>query len=213
MRSASPAERDQTADWLEIGKIVSAQGLKGELRVYPSSDFPARFEQPGERWLLRPGAKEPEAVQLRKGRLLGGKGLYVIELEDIGDRDQAEALRGAILLVPASDRPPLEENEFHVSDLIDLEVFDQTTQTVIGTVISVIPAGNDLLEVKCVEPRVPEPESAAEVVAESSQRRARKPKKAKPKTVLIPFVEAIVPVVDLAQGRIEVVPPPGLLDV
>ena len=38
-------------DWLEIGKIVSPQGLTGELRVYPNTDFPERFEEPGKRWL------------------------------------------------------------------------------------------------------------------------------------------------------------------
>ncbi|HEY9659223.1 MAG TPA: ribosome maturation factor RimM, partial [Allocoleopsis sp.] len=38
--------------WLEIGKIVGVQGLKGEVRIYPNSDFPERFEQPGKRWLL-----------------------------------------------------------------------------------------------------------------------------------------------------------------
>ncbi|PSO69461.1 MAG: ribosome maturation factor RimM, partial [Cyanobacteria bacterium QS_1_48_34] len=36
--------------WLEIGTIVAPQGLEGELRVYPTTDFPERFEQPGVRW-------------------------------------------------------------------------------------------------------------------------------------------------------------------
>ena len=30
-------------DWIEVGRIVAPQGLKGEVRVYPSSDFPERF--------------------------------------------------------------------------------------------------------------------------------------------------------------------------
>jgi len=32
-------------DWLEIGRIVAPQGLNGELRVYPDTDFPERFEK------------------------------------------------------------------------------------------------------------------------------------------------------------------------
>ena len=98
-------------DWLEIGKIVAAQGLKGELRVYPDTDFPQRFEKPGQRWLLRPGQTEPEAVKLTSGRYLDGKGLYVITLSGVATREQAEALRDARLLVPATDRPPLEDRK------------------------------------------------------------------------------------------------------
>ncbi|MBF2073325.1 MAG: ribosome maturation factor RimM [Synechococcales cyanobacterium C42_A2020_086] len=170
--------------WLEVGTIVAAQGLKGELRLYPNSDFPERFQQPGPRWLLRPHALEPEPVELISGRYLSGKNLYVVRLAGIETRDQAEALRNCRLLVPEDDRPPLEEGEFHVADLIGLEVFEQATQTHIGTVTDVIPAGNDLLEVKLLHGP----------------------------TSLIPFVEAIVPVVDLPQRRIEITPPQGLLE-
>lgn len=172
--------------WLTIGKIVGAQGLRGELRVYPDSDFPERFEQPGDRWLLRPNQSEPEAIELQSGRYLDGKGLYIVQLKGIGDRSQAELLRGCLLLVPESDRPPLEAGEFHVLDLVGLPVFDQASQQAIGVVTDVLPAGNDLLEV---------------ALSNSQQH------------VLIPFVEAIVPVVDLQQGRIEIAPPAGLLDV
>jgi 16S rRNA processing protein RimM len=168
---------------LEIGKIVTAHGLKGEVRVYPDSDFPERFEEPGRRWMLRPGATEPEPIELLSGYLLDGKGLYVLRLAGIADRTQAEALRGCKLLVPASDRPELAEGEFHVADLIGLAVFDQASQILIGTVTDILPAGQDLLEVT---------------------REAGK--------VLIPFVEPIVPVVDLDRRRIEITPPPGLIE-
>jgi 16S rRNA processing protein RimM len=171
-------------DYLEIGKIVTAHGLRGEVRVYPNSDFPERFEEPGTRWLLRPNKSEPEAIELLHGRFLDGKGLYVVQLQGIHDRDAAEALRGCKLLVPESDRPQLEEGEFHVADLIGLAVYDQATQELIGTVQNLIPAGNDLLQVG----------------------------RSQGQPVLIPFVEAIVPVVDLEQKRIEITPPPGLLD-
>jgi 16S rRNA processing protein RimM len=171
-------------DWLEIGKIVAAQGLNGELRVYPDTDFPQRFQKPGKRWMLRPGQAEPEPVKLTSGRYLDGKGLYIITLAGITNRDQAEALRDARLLVPATDRPPLESGEFHVADLVDLAVFDQVSQQQLGVVTDVLPAGNDLLEVELLDG----------------------------KKVLIPFVEPIVPVVDLVLRRIEITPPAGLLD-
>ncbi len=179
-----------TKRFLEIGKIVSPQGLRGEVRVYPNSDFPERFLEPGQRWLLRPGETQPQPIKLIKGRYLDSKGLYVVQLEAITDRDQAEALRDCRLLVPESDRPPLNEDEFHVSDLLGLKVFNQADQTLIGEVVNVLTAGNDLLEVQ----RQPSPDSQ------------------KPGTVLIPFVKAIVPVINLAQKRIEITPPTGLID-
>jgi 16S rRNA processing protein RimM len=171
--------------FLEIGKIVGAVGLKGELRIYPSTDFPERFESPGKRWLLRPDATAPEEIELRSGHFQPGKGLYVIQLAGISDRNSAEAMRGCLLLVKATDRPRLDPGEFFVADLIGLAVFDQATQVRIGTVQNIFSAGNDLLE----------------VARDGDQ-----------KPVLIPFVEAIVPVVDMSQGRIEITPPAGLID-
>lgn len=179
-----------TNEFLQIGRIVAAQGLNGELRIYPNTDFPERFLKPGKRWLLRPNSSQPQPIDLVKGRYLEGKGLYVVQLAGVENRTQAEALRDCKILIPASDRQPLAADEFHVADLIGLRVFDQPTQTLIGTVTDVISAGNDLLQVECL---------AA-------------PEDGKPRTVLIPFVNAIVPVVDLKQQRIEITPPPGLVE-
>lgn len=212
------------AGWLAIGRIVAPQGLRGELRVYPSTDFPERFEEPGQRWLLRPGQTEPQAVELVEGYEVPGKGLYVVKLAGVGDRNQAEALRDSLLLVPESDRPPLEEDEFHVVDLLGLSVIEQATQTLIGTVSDVIPAGNDLLEVQldptwiashtpAPDPEEVPPDTSTEEPPETGKTRKARPAKAKRPTVLIPFVKEIVPVVDLAQKRLEVVPPPGLLEI
>ena len=42
--------------WLTVGKIVGVQGLQGELRVNPASDFPERFTVPGPRWVRSKGS-------------------------------------------------------------------------------------------------------------------------------------------------------------
>lgn len=202
-------------DWLEIGTIVSPQGLKGELRVYPNSDFPERFEEPGQRWLKRPGDTQPQPVELLSGRFLAGKGLFVVQLAGVESREQAEALRDARLLVPISDRPELGEDEYHVMDLIDLEVINQLTGEAVGVVVDVIPAGNDLLEVKLYEQPEPEPEKPEAPLPNrtSKQRKAKRQQEKKPATILIPFVKAIAPVVDLQSRRIEITPPAGLLEI
>jgi 16S rRNA processing protein RimM len=172
--------------FVEIGKIVGAHGIRGEVRVYPNSDFPERFAKKGvKRWLLKPNQAEPETIVANGGYFQEGKGLYVMRLAGIDDRNQAEALRNSLLLVTLDDRPQLAQDEFLVSDLIGLSVYDQATQTLVGTVRNMTTAGHDVLEID---------------------------QEGRDKPILVPFVMAIVPVVDLAARRIEITPPPGLLD-
>jgi 16S rRNA processing protein RimM len=94
---------------------------------------------------------------------------------------------GEQLLVRASDRPKLARGEFHLLDLVGTEVRLLETQEPIGRVCDLVHAGNDLLEVEQDTP--------------NGTRR-----------ILIPFVNAIVPEVHLAEGWIGITPPPGLLD-
>ncbi|MGD1899652.1 MAG: ribosome maturation factor RimM [Phormidesmis sp.] len=229
----SNMENKETADnWLLIGRIVGAHGLNGHVKVYPESDFPERFLDPGERWLKKSG-KDPVSIKLTSGRYLEGTKNYLVKLAGINYRDQAEDLRGAQLLVPPEDRLPLEPGEFHVEDLVGLSVLIQSEGEILGTVTNVFTTGHDLLEVTLKEQEAPSDNStnpseiATEIEkslnAEDSSIRAkaagklrrkakRARKKKKPKTLLIPFVEEIVPIVDIEQGQIEITPPPGLID-
>ncbi|EAZ93109.1 ribosome maturation factor RimM [Crocosphaera chwakensis] len=179
--------------WLEIGTIVGARGLKGELKVLSSTDFPERFEIPGERWLQSPNHPSPQPIKLISGKSVAGKNLYIVRLEGIETRNQAEILRGYKLLIIDQELPELEEEEYHVSQLIDLEVYHHKTGEKIGIVVDLFTTGHDLLEIKLIN---------------NSE---KKDKENKDKTVLIPFVYEIVPVVDIEQNRIEINPPKGLL--
>jgi 16S rRNA processing protein RimM len=201
-------------DWIEIGTIVAPQGLKGELRVYPNSDFPERFEQRGQRWLQRSSDGEPQPIELLGGRFIPGKGIYAVKLAGVDTREKAEALRDSRLYVPTSDRPKLSQDEYHVLDLINVEVFNQLTGELIGVVVDVYSFGNDLLEVqlhKQPEAAPPKPE-VAPPTRKSKQRKPKRQVPHKPATILIPFVKAIAPVVDLQNRRIEITPPAGLLE-
>lgn len=202
-------------NWLEIGTITSPQGLKGELRVYPNSDFPERFMQPGIRGLQHPNTGEITTVELLAGRYLAGKNLYVIRLAGIENRDLAETLRQCKLLVSKSDRPALQEDEYHVADLIDLEVFNRQTGENIGVVINMYTAGNDLLEVKLHQQPEPSTKEVRDLsqISRRSKRKKFKSKPERPVTVFIPFVKEIVPIVDLKNKRMEISPPKGLLEV
>ena len=186
--AAGAAPADTPAELLTVGRIVAAQGLQGEVRVLPLSDFPERFTRPGRRWLQ--GKRQPaQTVELRSGRQLPGKELFVVRLAGIEDRSAAEALVGLELQVDGRDRPPLAEGEFHLLDLVGLEARLLADGTVIGRVSDLIHAGNDLLELE-----VP-------AAGEAAARR-----------LLVPFVEAIVPEVHLEEGWLGLTPPPGLLD-
>ena len=184
-----PSDPDfQTAStdegWLAVGTVVAAQGLNGELRVNPASDFPERFTKPGPRWLQRKGSAAQE-MTLTSGRQLPGRSLFIVRFKGVDSRSAAEALVGQTLLVSSNDRPELEEGQFHLLDLVGLEArLDANDSAVVGTVSDLISGGNDLLEITRADGR----------------------------KLLIPFVEQIVPEVHLTEGWLLITPPPGLLD-
>ncbi|WP_448514245.1 ribosome maturation factor RimM [Parathermosynechococcus lividus] len=169
------------SEWLCIGQVVAAHGLRGEVRIKAFSDFPERFTIPGQRWLRHTYREEPAPVTLVRGRFLPRSEQFVVAFAEIDNRTAAEHLKGADVLVPASDRPPLAANEYHLMDLIGLRVYQGDRY--VGQVVGLVSAGNDLLEVAL-------PESA---------------------NVYIPFVPAIVTQIDLDRQRIEIDPPLGLL--
>ncbi len=180
MKSSNMVSKDP---WLTVGKIVSPQGLAGELKVRPISDFPERFTKAGTRWLQRQD-EAPSEIKLIAGRKVPGKSIYVIRFEGIKSRSTAETFVGKKVLVPSNQRPKLADNEFHFLDLVDLEVKLNKDGPSIGKVINLMNEGSDLLEIKLLEG----------------------------KKVLIPFVKAIVPEVNLDQGWLIITPPPGLLN-
>ena len=173
----------ESNDWLPVGKVVAVQGLKGELRINPASEFPERFTKPGTRWLKARG-KAPKEIELRSGRQLPGKSLFVVRFAGVESREAAEALVGQTLMVPADDRPELEQGEYHLLDLLGLDARLASDGPAVGTVSDLISGGNDLLEITTSESR----------------------------KLLIPFVEAIVPEVQLEEGWLLLTPPPGLLE-
>ena len=199
--SPLPAAGDDTApELLLVGRVVAAQGLGGELRVQPLSDFPERFTNPGRRWLRR-GAEPAQCWQLLSGRQLPGRELFVLRLAAIEDRTAAEALVGADLLVAASDRPTLAEGEFHLIDLVGLEVRLLPQGLPIGRVEDLIHAGQDLLEISLWHDGQPVEAEPRGVDGQAQGLRR-----------LIPFVRAIVPEVHPTEGWLGLTPPPGLLE-
>ena len=112
------------------------------------------------------------------------QGEAVIAFAEVKDRNTAESLKSTELFVSRDALPEPDEDEFYHADLVGLEARDSEGR-VIGKVVAVHNFGaGDLLEV------------AREGAA----------------SVMVPFTEAVVPVVDLASGKLVIEPPDGLFD-
>ncbi|MCY9787824.1 ribosome maturation factor RimM [Nocardiopsis sp. EMB25] len=111
-------------------------------------------------------------------------GKLLVRFEGVKDRDAAEELRGTVLLVDSADIAPIDDpDEFHDHELIDLAVVT-TDGDPVGRVEDVLHHAQDVLVVATADGR----------------------------EVLVPFVSALVPEVDVAAGRLVIDPPDGLLD-
>lgn len=111
------------------------------------------------------------------------KGSVIASIEGVADRNAAEALRGLRLYVERAALPPAGEDEFYRADLIGLDAVTPDGAA-LGRIVAVEDYGaGDVIELR--------------LAAGGS--------------VLVPFTEAVVPVVDIAAGRVVVDPPPGLL--
>jgi 16S rRNA processing protein RimM len=133
--------------WVTVGVVVRPFGIRGELKVRSETDFPEVRFQPGARlhWWLPPKpepddaepvptrkrpprTQPPQACVVKSARWHGEH--LVIQLEGIDTRDQAEALRGAWLLIPPEERMPLEEGQYYIDDLIGMEVFTESGERI-----------------------------------------------------------------------------------
>ncbi|XP_076960368.1 uncharacterized protein LOC143636738 [Bidens hawaiensis] len=190
------------SQFVEIGYISSVHGLQGEVRVKPSTDFPElRFSEPGRRWLKQQllGRETIKEVELVEGRGNHGQKSWIVKFNNIDKVEQAQQLVGSTILVLDEDRPELEEGDFYARDLVGLRVTLKETGEPVGTVVNVYDVGGrDLLQVKL--------DSSLEMIDKNGNLKSEAP------LVWVPFVEAIVPHVDLNKRDMIITPPKGLLE-
>ncbi|MCT1394256.1 ribosome maturation factor RimM [Microbacterium sp. p3-SID338] len=178
-------DRIQGRNQLRVGRLVKAHGLKGALKLELYTDNPERRFVPGAAFTLQVPEASPwhgKEIVVREYRVMNGN--PVVFFEDVDDRNAAESLVRAILWMD-QDEDETEDNAWFDHQLVGLDVVRD--ETVVGRVVRVehLPA-QDLLIVK------PSTGGADEV--------------------MVPFVEAIVPTVDVAAGRVIVTPPAGLFE-
>ena len=128
-----------------IGKITSAVGLKGEVKVYNYSDSIEIYEETPQIYV---GDELMDVISVRQQ-----KNMVVLRLSGFTDRDAAERARGREIFVTEADLPELPEGQFYVRDLIGMQVVTEEGED-LGKVTDVIQnTAQDLFEVELPEGR------------------------------------------------------------
>ncbi len=143
-RNHAYSNPDNNEPWdLLIGQISAPQGLHGELRVYPHTDFPERFADL-DTVALQCGEEPVRRVKILAAHVLGRR--IILQLEGVETREQAEALRGVKLFIPKSWAVPLAEDEYYHYQLLGLQVVT-TTGEELGAITQIHATGaNDVYE-------------------------------------------------------------------
>ena len=130
-------------DLLRVGVISSTHGVRGEVKVYPTTDNPERFKALAEVLVDIGGKTEPLAIE----NVHFFKNMVILKLEGIDDMDTAAKYKGRDLWVTRENAVPLEEGEFFICDVIGSTVFEEDGKE-FGTLKDVLQTGaNDVFVV------------------------------------------------------------------
>jgi 16S rRNA processing protein RimM len=173
-------------EWLVVGLITSCHGINGQVKVKSLSDFEERFIKPGIRWLQKE-SETPSKIKLTSGFKQPGKETFIIKFQGISNRNHAEQLKKYKILVKSNELPELNKAEFHLLELINLQVktLENEELKIIGKVIGLENEKNNLLIIELFKGQ---------------------------KKVLVPFVKEIVPLIDIENNFLIINPPKGLLE-
>ena len=179
---------------LLVGRVVKAHGISGELVVEIRTDDPAaRFASgstlraKGSRGLGPERSYVVDTVREHSGRLL-------VRLVGVATRDAADALRGSLFVVDSDDLPPIDEPDTYYDHQLEGLRVRTTAGQDVGVVAEVLHT------------------AAGELLAVRRSRSGEMGEATDATELLVPFVSAMVPLVSLDEGIIEIDPPEGLLD-
>jgi 16S rRNA processing protein RimM len=181
--AGTAVDDDKMRGFIAIARVGRPQGRKGEVLAEILTDFPSRFADLQWAFLDDPG-NNPRAVTVEHTWLHKGK--VVLKFAGIGSIDDAETLRGRLVLIPEEEKIALSAHQYYLSELEGCRVFAEIggKREPLGTVTEVERTGGvDLLH-----------------VVENSRE------------VLVPFAQAICKVIDPDSRLIVIDPPEDLLD-
>lgn len=173
-------EDSGTAEVVAVGRIGKPHGVRGEVFLEPWTDTPEERFLPGAVFATEPAERGP--LTIAEARNHSGK--LVVSFLGLTDRTAVEAVRGTLLVMPATARPVISDpDEFYDTDLIGLSVRTVGGQP-LGPITDVLhSAAGSLLAIQVAG-----------------------------REVLLPFRLEFVPSIDLAAGIAEVELPDGLLE-
>lgn len=168
--------------WFNVGKIVNTHGVKGEVKVVSSTDFPEeRYQQGNTLHLFTPKTKEPISLIIESHRK--HKNFDLLTFEGYHDINQVEVFKEGILKVQEDQLQDLDEGEYYYHEIIGCKVVTVQGDE-LGTVKEILsPGANDVWVVKGE----------------------------KGKEHLIPYIEDVVKEIDIEKGLIIIEPIEGLL--
>lgn len=121
--------------FFQVGVISSTHGIRGEVKVFPTTDDAGRF-QDLKRVILDAG-KEQIPLEIQNVKFF--KQFAILKFKGIDNINDIERYKGRPLLVSREDAVELEEDEYYIADLIGMEV--RTDEGEVGTLKDVIETG------------------------------------------------------------------------
>lgn len=130
-------------DLLRVGVVSSTHGVRGEVKVFPTTDDPERFKALSEVLVDIGGGIKPLAIE----NVHFFKNMVILKFEGIDDIDAVMKYKGRDLWVTRENAVPLEEGEFFICDIIGSTVFEEDGKE-FGTLKDVLQTGaNDVFVV------------------------------------------------------------------
>lgn len=125
---------------LQVGIISSTHGIRGEVKVFPTTDDVNRFKQLKKVYLETGAVHKPLEIQQVKFF----KQFAILKFKEFDDINQIEGFKGRGLFVPREDAVPLKQDEYYIADMIGLKVFTEDEKE-FGTLKDVMETGaNDV---------------------------------------------------------------------
>jgi 16S rRNA processing protein RimM len=138
-KSGENKQPDKQMEYITIGEVLGAWGLKGAFRVRPLTDFPERFE-PGETVFIE---GVPNVIQTSSWQKDG----VIVTLPGIDTPEAAAGMRRKNLDIPATELRELPAGQYYQFDIIGMEVLT-VDGVVLGKVTNILDCGNDVYVVK-----------------------------------------------------------------
>lgn len=128
---------------LQVGIITATHGLKGEVKVYPTTDDPGRFRRLKK--VILDNGKVSVDLEIESVKYF--KQFVILKFKGLDDIEQVEKYRKASLYVTRDNAVRLKKDEFFIADLINMKVVNEDGSP-LGTLRDVITTGaNDVYEV------------------------------------------------------------------